>query len=188
MKKSEKIEIRISLAEKEALAQLAASEGRSISELVRELAKKYAQLNMPRPVSGMSRWAMAGLILCGLGIGTGASFSFLNNNSHHMSSKYTVHGVIQNTGFSFQLDDAIGSEFIADLDKVGSDYKVKVIVKPGDVRPIAEFKICKITEGACVTNAAAQIVMERNSDGSVWQAETKAGDNLFLVLQPVFVS
>jgi len=187
MKKSEKIEIRMSFDEKEKLTQLAESEGQTVSELVRGLARKYAQLNMPRPRPRMSRLHMLGLVLCGLGIGSGASFSFLNN-THKVSTKYTVHGVIEHTGFSFQLDDEIGTEFLADLDKVGSDYRVKVVVKPGDVRPIAEFKICKITGDSCLTNAAAKLEMERNSDGSVWQTQTKAGDNLFLVLQPVFVS
>ncbi len=187
MKKSEKIEIRVSFDEKEQLARLAESEGQSVSELVRGLARKYAQLNMPRPRPKLSRLHMLGLVLCGLGLGAGASFSILNGNTHKISTKYTVHGVIQNTGFSFQLDDDIGTEFLVDLDKVGSEYRVKAIVKPGAVRPIAEFKICKITGDSCLTNAAAQLVMERNSDGSVWQTETKAGDNLFLVMQPVFV-
>ena len=45
MKKTEKIEIRVSQSEKEALTQLAQVENRSVSEMLRELARKYVLLN-----------------------------------------------------------------------------------------------------------------------------------------------
>ena len=188
MKKSEKIEIRVSLTEKEQLTLLAENEGRSVSELVRDLAKKYAQLNMPNPRRRLSVLAMAGLIFCGLGIGTGLTLSLIDENTHSLSTQYNVHGVIADTGFGFNLNDRIGDKFIADLNKSGSNYQIHVLIKHGENRPIAEFKVCKIEMDDCLTSLEADLEMSENSDGSVWQSQTKDGESLFLVLQPVFIS
>jgi len=188
MKKSEKIEIRISYDEKEKLARLAESEGRSVSELVRDLAKKYAQLNMPSKKRRMSYLAMAGLILCGLGTGVGATLSLTGDKTHAVSTQYTVHGVIKDTGFSFNLNDQIGDRFVADLDKAGSLYQIHVVIKSGGKRPVAAFDVCKIEANECLTDVTADLEMGQNSDGHVWQSQTENGDNLFLVLQPVFIS
>lgn len=188
MKKSEKIEIRISYDEKEKLTRLAESEGQSVSELVRGLAKKYAQLNMPRPRPRLSRLHMAGLICCGLGSGIGATLSLTGNKTHAVSTQYNVHGVIENTGFSFNLTDKVGDTYLANLDRVGSQYQIHVKIIPGDERPVATFEVCKLIGQNCEPHVTTDLVMEQNSDGSVWQAQTKSGDPLFLVLQPVFVS
>ncbi len=77
MKKSEKIEIRISLEEKEKLGRLAESEGRTVSELVRDLASKYALLNMPRPRARMPYMAALGFLCCGLGTGVGMTLGII---------------------------------------------------------------------------------------------------------------
>ena len=45
MKRTEKVEIRVSLEEKQALTKLAKQEGESVSGLMRDLVKKYISLN-----------------------------------------------------------------------------------------------------------------------------------------------
>lgn len=47
MKRSEKIEIRVSTEEKQALADIASQEGRPVSRLVRDVLGKYITLNAP---------------------------------------------------------------------------------------------------------------------------------------------
>ncbi|WP_371397055.1 ribbon-helix-helix protein, CopG family [Fretibacter rubidus] len=47
MKKSEKIEVRVSLDEKQKLSDIAESEGRSVSELIRGLIERYMALSNP---------------------------------------------------------------------------------------------------------------------------------------------
>jgi len=47
VKKSEKIEIRLSHADKTNLAELAQKEGRTISELVRRIIQRYVEFNIP---------------------------------------------------------------------------------------------------------------------------------------------
>jgi len=186
MKKSEKIEIRISLAEKESLAQLAASEGRSISELVRELAKKYAQLNMPRPVSALSRWHMAGLIFCGLGIGVGMTMSVLNKNSERIYSQFMVHGVVDDHGFGFGIKSDLQTAESVTLGEGADAITIDIAVKGGeDAMPVALITLCKQTGESCVKNAEADIPIGRGISPSVWQTDTDTGEKLFLVLQPV---
>lgn len=105
-----------------------------------------------------------------------------------MTAKYNVHGVIADAGFSFNLDDHVGETFIADLDRSGSDYQIHVLIKDGKNGSIAQFEIYRLNFGECQTALQADIIMPQSSDGSVWQAQTKDGDNLFLVIQPVFSS
>jgi len=55
MKKTEKIEVRLSHEEKTALANLAEQEGRNVSELVRGLIERYMTLSNTRlPVNGLA--------------------------------------------------------------------------------------------------------------------------------------
>lgn len=72
MKKTEKIEVRLSHEEKTALTALAEQEGRSVSELVRGLVERYMTLSTTRLPSKIA-WpkitaiAIGGLLLGHLG-------------------------------------------------------------------------------------------------------------------------
>lgn len=63
MKRTEKIEIRVSFDEKETLAQLAQQEGDSVSGLVRGLIEKYMALNTASTKRRLPKWKMAGLLV-----------------------------------------------------------------------------------------------------------------------------
>lgn len=186
MKKSEKIEIRISYNEKESLTRLAESEGRSVSELVRGLARKYAQLNMPRPQRKLSRGHMVGLVLCGIGIGSGLVFSLSEKPTNSRTARFMVHGVIGDHGFGFSVENSANhTRSIMLGDGVGA-FKIDIIVKVGEGdQNFANIYICKQNQDSCVTSA--QAVLDVNSDisPSVWQTGTETGESLFLVLQPV---
>jgi len=188
MKKSEKIEIRISYDEKEKLARLAESEGRSVSELVRDLAKKYAQLNMPRPRPRMSRLHMLGLLLCGLGLGTGATFSYFNVQSPSIQTTYMVHGTIGDHGFGFPLEHANGKINTVTLGDGDGAYSIHIAIKPdAKKKKIAAVYICRQTPEACEDSAQADMKLSGGISPSVWQDKLE-DKNLFLVVQPVSIS
>lgn len=63
MKRTEKIEIRVSLDEKETLSKLAQQEGDSVSGLVRGLIDKYMALNMASTKRRLPKWQLAGLVI-----------------------------------------------------------------------------------------------------------------------------
>lgn len=63
MKRTEKIEIRVSLDEKETLTKLAKQEGDSVSGLVRGLIDKYMALNAVSTKRRLPKWQLAGLLI-----------------------------------------------------------------------------------------------------------------------------
>lgn len=63
MKRTEKIEVRVSQDEKETLTTLAKQEGDSVSGLVRGLIDKYMALNAASTKRRLPKWQMAGLLI-----------------------------------------------------------------------------------------------------------------------------
>jgi len=186
MKKSEKIEIRISYEEKESLARLAESEGNSVSELVRGLARKYAQLNMPLPRRKFSRRHMAGLIFCGIGIGSGLAFSLSENSSNLRGEQFMVHGEIGGHGFGFGVENIANRTESRMLGNGDGAIKIDVTVMSGEEdQNVAKIYICKQNEDNCVKSAQAILNVNADISPSVWQTGTETGERLFLVLQPI---
>ncbi len=149
MKKSEKIEIRMSFEEKEKLTQLADSEGQSVSELVRGLARKYAQLNMPRPRPKMSRLHMLGLVLCGLGLGAGASFSLFDVKLPGQNFDYHLAGEIE--GYLFGLDINNSSNWRENL-RIGSSlnqFEIEVSNLNDRDQELLRVDVCRPIENEC---------------------------------------
>ena len=186
MKKSEKIEIRISYEEKENLTRLAESEGYSVSELVRGLARKYAQLNMPIRRRKFSRWHMTGLVLCGIGIGSGLVFSLSEKPANAKATQFMVHGVIGAHGFGFGVENSVNHTESIMLGRGVGAFKIDVIVKDGEGnKNFANIYICKQNEESCVKSAQAVLAVTQATSPSVWQTSTETGESLFLVLQPL---
>jgi len=69
MKKTEKIEIRLSHEEKTALTNLAEEEGRTVSELVRGLIERYMKLTQTRLPAKIAWPKIAAIAVGGLLIG-----------------------------------------------------------------------------------------------------------------------
>jgi len=69
MKRTEKIEIRVSLDEKEKLAALAQQDGESVSGLIRGLVEKYVALNSPLTTRKLPKWKLAGLLIAAVFLG-----------------------------------------------------------------------------------------------------------------------
>lgn len=63
MKRTEKIEVRVSQEEKDTLTQLARQEGDSVSGLVRGLIDKYMALNTASTKRRLPKWQLAGLLI-----------------------------------------------------------------------------------------------------------------------------
>lgn len=63
MKRTEKIEVRVSLEEKQTLTQLAKQNGESVSGLIRGLVEKYMALNAATTVRKLPKWQIfSGLV------------------------------------------------------------------------------------------------------------------------------
>jgi len=71
MKRTEKIEIRVSQEEKETLSNLARQEGDSVSGLIRGLVEKYMSLNAASTTRKLPKWQIAGLMVFAAFVGHG---------------------------------------------------------------------------------------------------------------------
>lgn len=71
MKRTEKVEIRVSQEEKQTLTNLAKLEGESVSGLIRGLVEKYMILNAPSTTRRLPKWQLAGLLILAVLVGHG---------------------------------------------------------------------------------------------------------------------
>lgn len=104
MKRTEKIEVRVSLEEKQTLTQLAKQEGESVSGLIRGLVDKYMALNTASTTRKIPKWKIAaGLILAAFaGHGLTLIPIYLHDVSHQsvqVTPTYMVHGAIDTSAF-----------------------------------------------------------------------------------------
>ena len=71
MKRTEKVEIRVSLEEKQTLMQLAKQDGESVSGLIRGLVEKYIALNTASTIRRFPKWQIAAGLLTAAFVGHG---------------------------------------------------------------------------------------------------------------------
>ncbi len=108
MKRTEKIEVRVSQEEKDTLTKLARQEGESVSGLLRGLVDKYMALNAANTKRRLPKWQLAGLLIGATIIGHGLTLipMHLHYEGHNVEARpvYYVHGAIGNSAFGISLD------------------------------------------------------------------------------------
>lgn len=130
MKRTEKIEVRVSLEEKQTLTNLARQDGESVSGLIRGLVEKYIALNSASTIRRLPTWKIAaGLIIAAL---IGHGLTLLPMHLHERGHKaveapapvYMVHGAIGNAAFgvTMHVDDR-SKDFVINS---GTDMPVRV--------------------------------------------------------------
>jgi len=166
MKKSEKIEVRLTLDEKTALLQLAEQENRSISELVRGLIERYVTLNASRlPVKPeWGRWAVIGLT--GVFLGYISTYLFLNRDD--IGPIYTMNAQLYGHVVSvpFIARDGMVTKFtIPDPD---GDFIIDArITHSQDELPTAYLTICRKIEARCEVLATPVLTFNPNDVASI---------------------
>ena len=157
MKKTEKIEIRISHEEKERLAAAAEAEGKSISELVRGLASRYVEMN--RGARLRSRWGMASLAAIGAALAGGLALG-VNVPDSTAGDREAAHQIVVNLA-----DGALDTPYrsVQTLTRDGSGYYVyplNTAKRPGltlrvDLNDSAlppdmvKFVLCSVPDTSC---------------------------------------
>lgn len=136
MKRTEKIEVRVSLEEKQTLTQLAKQDGESVSGLIRGLVEKYMALNSASTVRKLPKWQIAAGLIVAAFIGHGLTLIPLHLHERgHQSARastpvYMVHGAIDNSAFGvgIQEDDAT-KEFTLNRES-DNPVRIKLAFKP----------------------------------------------------------
>jgi hypothetical protein len=153
MKKTEKIEIRFSHVEKTALSKLAEQEGRTVSELVRSLVKRYMELNtasLPRKI----RWGrLTAIAIIGLLIGHLGTYFFMqaNNNSNVYQLTLRVFGPAISVPITSK--DKEQADFV--IPREAGDILIKTLVNnPKDKLGTVKISLCQMQEDICDPIAA----------------------------------
>lgn len=146
MKKSEKVEIRVSLDEKETLTRLAKFEGTSVSELVRNLVRKYVAINTQSSPRKPSVALSAGLVLSGIMIGALIMTAQL---SQDRVGTYFVEGTIEQAAFGFAVDPRLEEDQVLTLN-LGDlqDQPYRVTVSPRDTAALF-VRVCRFENEIC---------------------------------------
>ena len=109
MKRTEKIEIRVSYDEKQTLSNLAKQEGESVSGLVRSLIEKYMALNTASTERRLPKWKIAAMLIAAALIGHTATLIPMHlHKAKHSEAlilpTYVVNGVIGSSAFGVSLE------------------------------------------------------------------------------------
>ena len=166
MKKTEKIEIRFSHVEKTALSKLAEQEGRTVSELVRSLVKRYMELNiasLPRKI----RWGrLAAIAIGGLLIGHLGTYFYMQSKESPATYQLSMRVFGPYISFPITVKDRAQSEFI--IPREAGDIIVKTLVNnPKGKLATVEVSLCQIQGDLCNPIASPVLGFNPNRATSV---------------------
>jgi len=184
MKKTEKIEVRVSHEEKTALSNLAEQEGRSVSELVRALIERYMSINITR-LPSKTPWLLLGVIAVGgFFLGHIATYLIAKSHSNSHSPIYSMGVSVGSEGISFPL--------LAEADKIA---EFVIPSKEGDILIKTETQkasgnlakvfiiLCRKTESSCSAIAESALQFDPNRISSLKFSEEN-GKEFILTLSP----
>lgn len=173
MKRSEKIEVRVSHEEKSALSSLAHSEGQTISETVRGLMRGRTSVGEGAIRKNGRIWFASGLALVSVAIG---AFAFGLSPSSAETYEYYVEGSIGEHHFGFAMDLA-SSE--TERLEIGSGYIVSAAqAETGKVG----VSICLSAQAQCVQIANSSLWLDPKYP-SVWQTFSSSGEFVSVSVQ-----
>jgi len=181
MKRTEKIEIRLSQVEKTALSTLASSEGRTVSTLIRDLVRKYMELNTPNTKSRHLWPRMAAVLSFGVLLGAVIPIKTLMTKTTGEIEQYTVHGIIGDAAFGVSIMPIFEGPKIHTLKSSEGDITISLRVLNGEEKKLL-VKFCTPMQDRCETVAQATLPLEPYSP-SMWQTKGKNGANVFVTVQ-----
>lgn len=180
MKKTEKIEVRLSHEEKTALTTLAEQEGRSVSNLVRGLIERYMSINTTR-LPRKKPWLLFSAIALG-GFFVGHLATYLIAKSHNHTSIYTMGVTVGDERITFSLLEKLGDapEFV--IPSKGGDILISPKIKreSGSLASVI-VALCRQVDQTCQPIAQPTLQFDPNSQNSV-SFEEDSGEEVYIFL------
>ena len=184
MKRSEKIEIRMTLTEKENLAKLAQQQGESVSGLIRGLVDTYMTLNTPTTHRRLPKWQIAGLIALSALIGH--AITWLPGRSDRMAEGpvqapvYYVHGVLDDNAFGLSVEPSDPNQTVALTDDLHVTLSLRLDTPVGPSLWVS-FHDCPVADG-CEAYREVEVGLSGSSPSVIGSA-TPSGTPLHLFVQ-----
>ena len=189
MKRTEKVEIRVSQAEKQTLTELAKQDGESVSGLIRGLVEKYIALNSASTTRHLPKWQIAvGLIVAAF-IGHGLTLLPMHLHERgHQSGKapvYMVHGAIGQSAFGIDVSEQQPLQRINLKAADGTDMIIKLKFKPiADGSGQLNLSICETSkDDVCVTAFGGNMDIDRIAPSVLGGYKTKSGKPIHIFVQ-----
>jgi len=169
-KKSEKLEIRLSYEDKQELAAVAETEGRSVSDLVRGLIRRYIQTTskrLPDTRFWKRLWpSMMGLAIAAFMAGHIATWAYTRSHDHA-----DIYNLYASVGTNYLTTPVLAkhdynSSIILTDDAGDISVSLKVETKAQDLA-ILRAEICRMTEGECKNISSPILYFNPSSPASI---------------------
>ncbi len=189
MKRTEKIEVRVSLEEKQTLSELAKQDGDSVSGLIRGLVEKYIALNAANTTRKLPKWQIAAGLIVAAFIGHALTLlpMHLHERGHQsadITPTYWVHGAIGRAAFGVGVSEKQPTQSVNIQNENGENMIVRLVFKPtGNGSGTLNLKVCEIeTNDECVTAFGGDMDISRRAP-SVLGNSTKSGKPIHVFVQ-----
>lgn len=189
MKRTEKVEIRVSLEEKQTLTALAKQDGESVSGLIRGLVEKYISLNSANTVRKLPKWQIAAGLIAAAFVGHGLTLipMHLHDRGHQsvqVTPTYMVHGAIGRSGFGVDFSAEDPKQRINLPYEDGKDMIVRLSFEPTeDGAGKLNVTICETaSEESCIVDFNGQLDVGRGAP-SVLGNNSKSGKPIHIFVQ-----
>ena len=188
MKRTEKIEVRVSLEEKRTLTELAKQDGESVSGLIRGLVEKYIALNSASTTRRLPKWQIAAGLILAMLIGHGLTLipMHLHERGHRTAEApiYMVHGAIGKSAFGIGVSKQQPIQRVSLQAADGTDMIIKLKFEPvADGSGQLNLSICETYEdNECITAFGGKMEIDRVAP-SVLGNSTKSGKPIHIFVQ-----
>ena len=180
MKKTEKIEVRLSHEEKTSLTELAEQEGRSVSDLVRGLIERYVSINTSR-LPNKTPWMLISAIAFG-SFFAGHLMTYFIAKSYHPTPIYDLRVEVDRDGISFPLLEKEGKPPELTIPSIDGDILIRPTI---EARPeslaIVTVELCRETKTSCEGIAAPKLQFNPNRQSSI-RFKSGSGQDVFITL------
>ena len=182
MKKTEKIEVRLSHEEKTALTTLADQEGRSVSDLVRGLIERYMSINtthLPRKTPWLKFVAIAAA-----GFFAGHIATYLIAQSHQHAPIHYISIAVGTDKVSFPILDKAGEVVNSIIPSNDGDLLVEAVVEeqPESIGTV-EISLCRKTDTKCELIAKPSLKLNPNFQSAI-NFKDVSGQGVHMVVSP----
>ena len=191
MKRTEKVEIRVSLEEKQTLTALAKQDGESVSGLIRGLVEKYMALNTANTTRKLPKWQIAAGLIAAAFVGHGLTLipMHLHERGHQSveaTPTYMVHGAIDTHAFGMGVSAKETHQDFVLGRQSGTPVTVKLTFMPDDdvqTGGTLRVTICETdAEENCDKAFEAEMDIDRTAP-SVLGNSTKSGKPIHIFVQ-----
>ena len=190
MKRTEKVEIRVSLEEKQTLTELAKKDGESVSGLIRGLVEKYIALNSASTTRRLPKWQIAAGLITAAFIGHGLTLipMHLHERGHQsvqVTPTYMVHGAIADSAFGIDLNaNAAEKNFILNRE-TDTPIQIKLNFNPAaDEGGKLSISICELgADETCQDAFETEIDVTRTTPSVLGGFNTKSGKPIHIFVQ-----